>query len=139
MHVISGPSGSRAPALLAVGVGTQPRVTCRCSLHTKDSQIWNCQPYLGGNWKYWDESCAKKTGGTGLVRVAFLEDKRMGLSPGLEGKTKKELKLAGHFPFSQPYERDGEERRHGRKNGRRLGRMGEGDRSRKGVNHATTA
>lgn len=63
----------------------------------------------------------------------------MGLSPGLEGKTEKELKRAGHFPFSQPYERDGEERRHGRKNGRRLGRMGEGNRSRKGVNHATIA
>ena len=51
----------------------------------------------------------------------------MGLNPGLEGKTKKELKWASHFPFSQHYKRDKEKRRHGRKKGGRLGRMGEGD------------
>ena len=61
-HVMSGSSRFVAPGLLAVGVGTQPRITCRCSLHSEDSQSWNCQSYLRGNWKYWDEPCAKWTG-----------------------------------------------------------------------------
>lgn len=62
----------------------------------------------------------------------------MGLNPGVEGKTKKELKWASRFPFSQHYERDKEKRRHGIKKGGRLGRMGEGDRSRKDVHNVTT-
>lgn len=49
MHVISGPSKSRAPAFLALDVGTQARVTDRCILTTKDSQFWDCKPEPGGN------------------------------------------------------------------------------------------